>query len=246
MAVDVSSLIRIMEAYREEAEGKRRDLFTRDLLGTGGGGGGGSPESSAAIGYSKELDLDLHVPSGWERRLDLMTGKTYLQRIDSDQVTNGIQDLNLPPPASSGCAAPLPENSTLLDLKLAGASSVTGPCSFSSRGEYQSVCTLEKVKSALQRAGRVPGGEQRVFAESASASASPSSSTTSSSMKRRAAVAVEDDDGSDSTGGMMAAACPSCLLYVLISKSSPRCPRCDLHVPIPFASKKPKFDLNIS
>lgn len=54
MAADVSFL-----AQREEEEGKR-ELVTRDLL-----GGGEASRGSA------EVDLELTVPDGWERRLDL-------------------------------------------------------------------------------------------------------------------------------------------------------------------------------
>ncbi|XP_020587541.1 uncharacterized protein LOC110029543 [Phalaenopsis equestris] len=219
MAADVTSIVRIMEVGREDADGKRRGLLTRDLLGGG----------AVAVGPSTELDLDLQVPSGWERRLDLKSGKTYLHKINSDLLSRKLHDLNLPPPSSSPTS--LPEDSALLDLRLAG-----GAIS----GEYQSVCTLEKVKSALERAHR-----RQVEGESACPSGSPSSSTTSLSAKRLG-LAEEDDGGSDFTGGMMAAACPSCLLYVLISKANPRCPRCDSHVPVPFLPKKPRFDLNSS
>jgi len=64
MAADVSSLVRIMSEYKKDAaaagdDRTRRDLVTRDFLGC------------AVIG-SKELDLDLEVPFGWERRLDLL------------------------------------------------------------------------------------------------------------------------------------------------------------------------------
>ncbi|KAH0457910.1 hypothetical protein IEQ34_013225 [Dendrobium chrysotoxum] len=224
MAADVTTIVRMMEAHREDDDGKRRGIVTRDLL--------GDAAVAAAVGSSTELDLDLQVPSGWERRLDLKSGKTFLHRLYSDLPSRELHDLNLPPPSSSSSAS-LPEHSTLLDLKLAG-----GGIS----NEYQSVCTLEKVKSALERAHR-----RQIDWETGCASGSPSSSTTSSSMKR-VGVAEEDDGGSDSTGGLLAAACPSCLLYVLISKASPRCPRCDSHVPVPvpFLPKRPRFDLNSS
>ncbi|PKA66000.1 hypothetical protein AXF42_Ash010409 [Apostasia shenzhenica] len=222
MAVDATSLVRIMDAYKDEVEGKRRDLFTRDFL-----GGGGCA--------SEELDLDHQIPKGWERSLDITTGKTYFQRLD----------FNLP--SREGCCSAsseaLPEDSELLDLKLAGGGTTSG--------NYPAVCTLQSVKSALRRAGRVPGNDLLFDAESSAATASPSSSTTTSSMKRRAAAAAaaaaatEDDDGSsDTAGGMMAGACSRCLLYVIISKTSPLCPRCDSQVPVPFIPKRTKFDLN--
>lgn len=69
MAAEVSSLIRVLggSGYKEdqhrtvgnESHGENSTaLITRDLL------GGSSIES-------QELDLDLQVPSGWEKRLDL-------------------------------------------------------------------------------------------------------------------------------------------------------------------------------
>ncbi|KAK8954373.1 hypothetical protein KSP39_PZI002940 [Platanthera zijinensis] len=157
----------------------------------------------------------------------MQTGRTYLNNLNSDRSIHGMHDLNLPPPSSSGFA--MPDDSSLLDLKLARGH---GDGSGRYCGSFQSVCTLEKVKSALERAGRArvsePQGRQSEVVSSASASASPSSSTTSSSMKRRL-MGEEDDGGSAPTGGMMVAACPTCLLYVLISKANPRCPRCESH-----------------
>lgn len=70
MAADVSYLFRIMNGYNnEEQHGRSKStaLITRDLL---GGGGGGGANLSANID-SQELDLDLQVPSGYEKRLDL-------------------------------------------------------------------------------------------------------------------------------------------------------------------------------
>lgn len=226
----MTSLVRIME----ETEGRTRDLFTRDFL-----GGGAAAAAASAKENSAETDLQVH--SGWERHLDLMSGRTYLNKMDSDRSIHGMHDLNLPPPSSSGFQ--LPDDSSLLDLKLARGhgDGNRGYC-----GSFQSVCTLEKVKSALERAGRARASEQIRQSEvvsSASASASPSSSTTSSSMKRRV-MGEEDDGGSAPAGGMMVAACPSCLLYVLISKANPRCPRCESHVPLAFIPKKLKLDLN--
>lgn len=59
MAADVSSLVRIMNGADMNDSGKSTALITRDLL-----GGGFALDS-------KELDLDMQVPSGWEKRLDL-------------------------------------------------------------------------------------------------------------------------------------------------------------------------------
>jgi len=74
MAAEVSSLIRVMGGgYKEEQHRtvgneshgeKSTALITRDLL------GGSSIES-------QELDLDLQVPSGWEKRLDLQVCSVF-------------------------------------------------------------------------------------------------------------------------------------------------------------------------
>ena len=58
MVVDVSSEARMLRGY-EEGD-RRRELVTRDLLGGNG----------AVLG-STVVDLELKVPAGWERRLDL-------------------------------------------------------------------------------------------------------------------------------------------------------------------------------
>ncbi|WOL12255.1 hypothetical protein Cni_G21021 [Canna indica] len=213
MAADVSSLAQMLRGY-EEGEGKR-DLVTRDLL-----GGGGTVPGSA------EVDLEYRVPAGWERRLDLVSGRTYLRKREANPAPRHHHDLNLtlPPPSSAAL---------FLGLDAAARPSA-----------YQSVCTLEKVRSALDRAGRADGSH------------SPPSSWTaaSSSTKRRTTAAAADRvvvDGSSpespAAPAMTVAGCPVCLLYVLVSAAEPRCPRCATHVPIyKAAKKKPKFDLNSS
>ena len=75
MAADVSSLVRVLSGYSKDdqhgasaiggdAEKKSSALITRDLL-----GGAGSP--AKLVSDAQELDLDLQVPCGWEKRLDL-------------------------------------------------------------------------------------------------------------------------------------------------------------------------------
>lgn len=69
MAADVTSVVRILGGYKDDPavgseSGNSTVLITRDLL--GGGGGGLSSKLD-----SQELDLDLKVPDGWEKRLDL-------------------------------------------------------------------------------------------------------------------------------------------------------------------------------
>ncbi|KAK4398739.1 hypothetical protein Sango_1349400 [Sesamum angolense] len=107
-------------------------------------------------------------------------------------------------------------------------------CSF----RFRSVCTLDKVKSALERAEKETVRKRSI---SMSKSSSPLSNS-SSSIKD----SCDHDQEEKSSSASFAAGCPSCLLYVLITKSNPKCPRCNSDVPLPVAAKKPRIDLNIS
>lgn len=81
MAADVSSLVRVMGRYKDDQHGtmatdssteKSTALITRDLL--GGSYSSSSSSSSKIVNETQELDLDLQVPNGWEKRLDLKVG----------------------------------------------------------------------------------------------------------------------------------------------------------------------------
>ncbi|XP_076913321.1 uncharacterized protein LOC143571896 [Bidens hawaiensis] len=230
MVTDVTYLCSVMNNQQQAImnDSKSTALITRDLLG------------ASDLDSAKELDLDLHVPSGFEKRLDLKSGKVYLQRCKSpntsssssdhkhdkhDQAVSKLQDLNFPP--SSKKPLNLFDDASL-DLNLVNLSS-----SSSASPPAYSVCTLDKVKFALERA------ERETIKKRLS-----SSSNSSSSVKET--MVIEDDDCDDRSSQAYAAGCPSCLLYVLISRSNPRCPRCNMTVPSPTAMKKPKIDLNIS
>ena len=75
MAADVSALVRVLNGYSKEDQHravgndssceKSTALITRDLL------GGSSSSPTSKLVESQELDLDLQVPNGWEKRLDL-------------------------------------------------------------------------------------------------------------------------------------------------------------------------------
>ncbi|KAG8386630.1 hypothetical protein BUALT_Bualt03G0168400 [Buddleja alternifolia] len=235
MAADVSSLVRLMngvDSSESASAGKSTAPITRDLLG------------GCSTLDSKELDLDLQVPCGWEKRLDLKSGKVYLQRCKSPNSSSStsenkpqntkkssakFQDLNFPPTTSNQALNLFDEAN--LDLKLV---------SLSSSSNYQSVCTLDKVKLALERAEKETVQRKRSISMSKSSS-SPRSNSSSS---------IKDGDFDHEVKSLpsasFAAGCPSCLLYVLISTCNPRCPRCSSNVPLPGAAKKPRIDLNIS
>ncbi|XP_066349728.1 protein GL2-INTERACTING REPRESSOR 1-like [Miscanthus floridulus] len=196
MAADVSSVARLLRGEAGKKGGP--EIVTMDLL--GGCGGGAAPEDEV-------VDLEVTVPAGWERRLDLLSGKTFLTPRHPS-VQGGHQDLNLPPPAAPTT------NST-------------------------AVCTLDMVRSALERAAA-----GRTTASPATSSTSSASTSSSSSAGKR---------NRSPQPAMRAAACPSCLTYVLIAEEDPRCPRCAAMVPplrgkksaaAEGSGKKPRIDLN--
>ncbi|KAH8503093.1 hypothetical protein Peur_066890 [Populus x canadensis] len=240
MAAEVSSLVRLSSGYKDDRNAgsepggaKSTALITRDLL------GGATLETE-----SLELDLDLQVPSGWEKRLDLKSGKVYLQRCNpsnspssssdyrhqTNQTVAKLQDLNFPPSPSKTTLNLFDEGN--LELKL-----VASPSSSS----YRSVCTLDSVKSALERAGRELGRKRS--ASLWKSSMSPPYSSSSSSCIRE----IQEGGNDEKLGAPspVAAGCPGCLSYVVIMKNNPKCPRCNSAVPMPMV-KKPRIDLNIS
>ncbi|GLT40139.1 hypothetical protein SLA2020_142950 [Shorea laevis] len=251
MAADVSSLHRVLSGYRDDLTARNDSgaakstaaLFTRDLL----GGGGSDAASMSVKNESQELDLDLQVPTGWEKRLDLKSGKVYLQKCNSQQSTlsaassdgkiptNQIvpkfHDLNFPPSPRKPLHNLFDESS--LELKLDSSAS-------SSAINYQSVCTLDKVKSALERAEKEPVVRKRSTTTTSLWRSSPSYSTSSSSIKD-----IPDDANEAKFSSPVAVGCPGCLSYVLIMKNDPKCPRCNSVVLVP-AMKKPRIDLNMS
>ncbi|KAJ8758625.1 hypothetical protein K2173_000346 [Erythroxylum novogranatense] len=113
---------------------------------------------------------------------------------------------------------------TSLELKLQGPATY-GPT------HSQSVCTLDKVKSALQRAEKQSYLKKR-----------PSSSPPTDHNQED-----EQEQGSetDGKGTMFAAGCPGCCMYVMTLKNNPKCPRCSATIPSPLLlAKRPRLDLN--
>lgn len=73
MAADVSSLVRVLNRYKDDRAAANESpaaLITRDLLG-GGGGSEVVMNNNSNYNECQELDLDMQVPNGWEKRLDL-------------------------------------------------------------------------------------------------------------------------------------------------------------------------------
>ncbi|KAF8684387.1 hypothetical protein HU200_044279 [Digitaria exilis] len=201
--------------------GRAAELVTRDFL---GGCAASDDTRDAAV------------------RHDAVPGKMSLPKHACPATP---RDLNLFPVASGAATKPCAVTTAPAPTSSSGATTT-----------YHSVCTIEKVKTALERFERGKQSNHNQQQHSGAGASPSSSSVTTSSVKRRggdSSSAVEQGDGCDSPsgggGGMVAAACPRCFLYVLISRSDPRCPRCESHVPAPpvatTVSKKPRIDLNV-
>ncbi|XP_071730317.1 uncharacterized protein [Rutidosis leptorrhynchoides] len=108
-----------------------------------------------------------------------------------------------------------------LDLKLVPLSSSSSSSSSSSLSSPP--YTLGKVKFALERA-------QKDYTKKRCIS--------TPKLTFQETTKVEEE--------IYAAGCPSCLLYVLIPKTNPKCPRCNMVVPFPTTMKKPRTDLNFT
>lgn len=180
----------------------------------------------------------------------LQSGKVYIQRsktpdspVSSDskqrqhqminQTESKFQDLNFPPSPSKRTLNLFSETS--LDLKLPSSST-----------SYASVCTLDKVKSALERADKELVKKRSSLWKSSSSS-SPSYSSSSSSAAAAAGKEIQEEEAAEVRNWTtpIAVGCPGCLSYVLVMKNNPRCPRCNSVVPLP-SMKKPRIDLNMS
>lgn len=146
--------------------------------------------------------------------------------------------MNFPPSLSKRTLNLLDEPS--LDLKLVSSPPSSSPSSLSLSFTYQSVCTLDKVKSALERAEREPPKRRSPLGKSLQ---SPYCSSSSSSNKEISLEQEKDEKLLSVSGSPVATGCPSCLAYVLVSESNPKCPRCNVIVPL---QKKARIDLNIS
>lgn len=186
--------------------------------------------------------------NGWWNCLWMQSGKVYLQKCNtstlgsppvSDHRLNAkpagpkLQDLNFPSSSSSSNVLLNLFDESSLDLKLVSSSLPSS--------NYQSVCTLDKVKSALERAEKEPIIKKRTsFLKPTFSASSPSYSSSSSSFRDNT-----QEEESEMASSPMAAGCPGCLSYVMIMKNNPKCPRCNSLVPIP-SMKKPRIDLNIS
>ncbi|KAK8608258.1 hypothetical protein V6N13_023685 [Hibiscus sabdariffa] len=195
MTAQVSSSLE-QPQHKIHAAGNSDILITKDLLGN-------LSKAKADLEFKAAGKIEAEKCSSSSPKSPLSDGEGKKNPLLNFLPDSKLQDLNFPP------LNLFDEMPTSLDLKLQSCS----PPSL-----YQSVCTLDKVKYALERA------------EKGTVKKRSSSPPSSSSPPPR----------------MFAAACPRCLLYVIASNTNPRCPRCNSFVPSSLPMKKPRLDLNAS
>lgn len=109
---------------------------------------------------------------------------------------------------------------------------------------YESVCTLDKVKFALERAKNNEQIKKHFLPRRSSNSPSTSSVSTKAEEDDLKTINSKSKIGQ---GLLTAAGCPNCLMYVMISKENPKCPKCNMMVSITLpATKKPRIDLDLN
>ncbi|CAK7357437.1 unnamed protein product [Dovyalis caffra] len=197
-------------------------LTTKDLLG-----------GFSKVG-NKDLDLELQITKSWDVPVDSKSsGKVYLQRCNS--VSSPLPSLNNKKHRKQRTT----QESEFQDSKSPPLKFLEESCLelklVPSINHCQSVCTLDKVKSALQRA------EKETMTKKRSPPPPPTPTPPANDVKED-----EISTTSSSSIGVFAAACPGCLLYVIALKTNPKCPSCNSTVPSPSAIKKPRIDLNAS
>ncbi|KAF2309286.1 hypothetical protein GH714_001511 [Hevea brasiliensis] len=216
MAADVSSLFRVLTGYKDQ-----RTVANEPVAG----------KSTALM-----TGICLVVVGRFFTTMQFLKFSfTFSFNIIRSQATNQSNSgkasrFKLPPSPSKITLNLFDE--TNLDLKLVSSPSGTTTTSSSSSTKYQSVCTLDKVKSALERAEKEPIRKRSSLWKSP---LSPSYSSSSSSIRE----IPEEENEQNPVSAPVAAGCPGCLSYVLILKNNPKCPRCNSVVPVPIV-KKPR------
>ncbi|XP_047336976.1 uncharacterized protein LOC124940499 [Impatiens glandulifera] len=215
MATDIGYLNRMIDQFKKKSgdDGNKSagTLVTRDLL-----GGCAAADSTTGV-----LDLRSQDPSAWEIHIDrLKLEKGYISRNNSP----GSQYCNQNSPPKKQLLNLLEESK--LDLK-----------NFPST--YQSTCTLDKVKFALERV------EKETSKKRLMSWRKPASTNSNSQRFEK----EDEEEDYTKTPSSFAAGCPSCMMYVLISKNNPKCPRCQATIDCPVnltMKKKHCIDLNMS
>uniref|UniRef100_A0A7I4F6D6 WW domain-containing protein n=1 Tax=Physcomitrium patens TaxID=3218 RepID=A0A7I4F6D6_PHYPA len=212
--------------------------------------GGASPRESRPVG---------------QQLLSFSTGKQLWNlQLDDRSILSlnktgspGAQPLALPNSSD--------EEESNLELNLNLAAGGNSPRS-QQRTQQQSVCTMEMVEMALKRTEKAMGkrvmrtttgfgskhsGSSSFSSLTSSRSeswshSSPSTSSSSSTSSRSGHQSASHHDDSQvlrvcevesqKSETLVMGGCTRCLMYVMLNKSDPKCPRCESEVPLDFSS----------
>ena len=136
-----------------------------------------------------------------------------------------------------------------LDLNLAAGAIRSSPQR--PHGQF-SVCTMEMVQNALKRTGELKRKNSLLTFKSEQQASPSTSSSSSTSSKSSSLLANLEDSQTQSpvqprafgeqaeclkssgeiSGALVMGACTRCLMYVMLNKSDPICPRCESKVPL--------------
>lgn len=238
-----------------------------------------------------ELQDEVRLPTGWEKCLDLKSGLIYFKNWNTGTLTYrdprqsvqqpqriGLLSISLEEqqqaPAPLSCKRKFDDNNNNNNNRV--SSTVDGlELSLNLPGTtvQTSVCTMERVRSALERSqwstqhkrrlqtkdatttttSSNPGTTLSLFSSSSVSPKSESSESSSECFTSPSVMSFQGDEseevqqqprecGKGSTV-MVTVGCKSCLMYVMLSKSHPSCPKCgntdDVLLELPMPSPIP-------
>ncbi|XP_002973096.2 uncharacterized protein LOC9641363 [Selaginella moellendorffii] len=244
---DQNKLLQFMIGQPIESSNDQTSTTTLDLL---GGSSSSSTKTPVTETLDLKLDMEMSAPSGWEKRLDLKLGKFYYVNLSTGKST-----YNHPFAIATSCwdlqseldrmmsSSPSPSPSSsfdLVDLKLnlaVGSTSANSGSSFRESMPSLGISTIEAVQEALKRSIKSP-----------TSSATSSSEIQLDDRSRRGGGVVAEESTSVPSPRVVLTGCKRCLMYVMLTRSDPRCPKCGSSVINPLQdlpSKKPRLELDL-
>ncbi|KAF5459672.1 hypothetical protein F2P56_019599 [Juglans regia] len=134
MAAEVSALVCVLNGYNREdlhrlvgkdsSDEESTALITCDLL--GGSSSSSTTTSSSMLPESQELDLDLQVPNGWEKHLDLKVKLALKRAEESTKKRASLCKSSLSPSYSSSSSSVRETQEEDHDNQLLSSPTVTG------------------------------------------------------------------------------------------------------------------------
>lgn len=206
----------------------------------------------------REESLRVSTSSGSSQQLLSFSTGTQLWNLQLDDRST----VSLNKTGGGGSPRAFPSSSdeeSNLELNLNLSAGGTSP---SPSHQHQSVCTMEMVEQALKRTEKAMGKREMLPGSSSFSSltsepnswsrSSPSTSSSSSTSSRSAAhlddspqalrssapggCEAESRKAGGASDALVMGACTRCLMYVMLHKSDPKCPRCGSEVPLDFTS----------